>query len=586
MGRRFRGSLPAMLFALLASAAAIRPVGAESMWDARHRVSMELVTPINYGTFLPAQLRFANQGSERLLELNLHHTMSGSSTAAVTRLAMQLPPGKTRLELPLINILSGGKVDVTIRLDGRSVSDLSTSTWLGYSGYQSVIVALGERIGAVLPTIENRAVSVKLSVRDAPRLWQSYLGRKSIVVGASGDIAELDAAQKRALRRWVSYGGGRLWIVGDSDHDALSQLGLDPGSPSGPFEPNDADQIRSRPGEPDIPAFPPELAWRRAVTGHVALTSLEVFRRVESEQLVLLTKTLSRTSRYFDSYEFNNDELSSSLFSKLHEIPRLGYSLLTILLGLLIGPLNLLILKRKNRLALFYVTAPLLALGGMLALVVFTFSSDGVHLKMNETALLLHELQRDEGVLYRARGVFGPFPPQGGIPLTTDTAAMPFFSAVGQRTRARLESDWTSAQTLRDGWIRSRELSGLTTAAPRRVRVGLRPVARGPGDVRVVSELKGPAREVWVRLSGKRYFAESVSPGQEVRLAPTDRYPAAFGIPFVALNDLDWTVMARTDWLPGLENGSVMGEVLSKEYFYVGVAPPPADMPGKEGGDE
>ncbi len=537
--------------------------------DPRLGLSVEISSNDLGGMFTPANLTLENSGKPRQVELRISQE-GYTGGASVTRLALGLQPGTTEIELPLLNRERYNDISVQTIVDGGFAPDLAAQTFSsGLSTGAMKAVILGKSLSELEGRLDEISPTV-LFPRRAPRHWQLYLGRRLVVFTTPKVVGELEAEQKRALAHWVEYGGGILWILGDGAKRATHALGL-------PLGTTISDGVLTEKG------VTLNAEWRRCISGSVVLSPLERISMIDKDILDALHDQRRGLSDVFADYDRLDRAISPDLFDDLHEVPRLGFSLLSLLLGLLIGPVNLVLLRRRKKLVFFYLTAPVGAIAGMFALGIFSFVSEGFDLRINDYAVLLHDMDRNEGTLYRTRGIFGSFTPSQ-ITLSRSTAAIPL-SSYGTRELRSYDTDWTAAQILRSGWIRSRDHSGLFTAEPGRVRIGLRPVVRGPEDVWIQSELSGTARDVVVRLptddGGHRFYtADEVRPGDLVGMA-RDSHRTNAVIPLVELDRLDWTVVARTDWLPRLENGAVDGKVLERGYYYVGVrAPRPAAAAG------
>jgi hypothetical protein len=296
--------------------------------------------------------------------------------------------------------------------------------------------------------------------------------------------------------------------------------------------------------------------------------------------------------RYPDQSRADLDEGSlGSLFDGLHRIPVVGYSVLAVLLAVVIGPLNLWLLWRRRRGALFYLTAPALAVAGMVVLGIYSVLDEGLGVKANEDLVLIHDLGTGEGLMVQARGLYAGLA-VGALEYPAATLAIPHRTYRGDLPDY-LETDISRGRTLVAGWVRSREESGVLTFTPVRVRLGLT-VGRGPdGTPYLENGLPHAVSWAMVRVaepdddgSPAILFARDVAPGARAALTADDsvlsetrrrfgrRRSRALSPPTLDLPAMDWRVCAVVEDLPYREGGGVEVERLTSRAFYVSLAPP------------
>jgi hypothetical protein len=267
----------------------------------------------------------------------------------------------------------------------------------------------------------------------------------------------------------------------------------------------------------------------------------------------------------------NLKSLLDGLLQGLHDVPRVGYILISFFLAFLIGPLNLIILRLKRRLALFYVTAPLIAAIGMAALLGYTILDEGLVLKRKSVSVMLHDPPSGRAAVYQAHATFGGLTTRRKPVYPVEAAVVPFMDdSVGTGTMSFV-TNWTSAQKLSSGWIASRKQRGLLTATPTKVRMAMTLSVDGK-KVSVTNGLTSAARVVSARIDPgdgadpEYYIARDVKAGATVRLKPSKEI---VDVPLLYLDRMDWTIAAQMEGLPHLEDEVLGGDVLHERFYYV-----------------
>ncbi len=285
-----------------------------------------------------------------------------------------------------------------------------------------------------------------------------------------------------------------------------------------------------------------------------------------------------------------------SLLTALHSPPLGGLLLMSWTLAILMGPVNYWWVRRRGVPVLFFLTTPLLALGGMVVLGAYALAGQGLGTHIREHALLLHDLTSGQGMVYLARAVRAGKAPPMPPTFSLDTAIVPFSSPSVGVLPARAVTNWTGGQRLEEGYITAREPRGLVTLSPVPVRMAVRVTVDARGRLVVDNGLPHRVREVVVRVQGLRglpieastpyYGATEVPSGGRRVLAPWKAKYAPWSL-FVSLDRLDWQVFAECDGLPLLPDGGVTGEVDHGVYNYIAAwsSPLPGSRPA-EGAQE
>jgi hypothetical protein len=549
------------------------------------------------GAYETLHLTFRNRKKERRLAIRASEeawTYGARGARSSALVETTLPPGETTIEVPVFRPGSAYfKVDIAV--DGAWSEKLSFSGGGGAGdnavptvlvigvGVEAGEAALDQAIDASMDHDVLLTASVPLDALS--RYWQTYAGLPAVVALRSEDVPRLGLDERQALARWVMLGGGTLWLHGEDPNAAMEAMGLFAGSVRATEDLVEAGCMSGKVLlSPNLDAL--ANGWIDSITATAsagaAYTRLKqvAYRSMGRSALVngWVRMTIGNSYAPYSSYDMGSAYVSglakvqTLLLEDLHDVPRLGYMLISFLLALVIGPLNLIVLRGRKRAGLFYLTAPAIALAGMVALLGYTLLDEGLQLKRKSIAVLLHDPVSGQGAVYEAHGTFGGMATRKRPVLPVDAVVVPFASDLAAGFAGNVTTDWSTAQRLSSGWIVSRRLRGLLTITPVRVRMGMK-VTRHPGGVAIENGLTHAARIVAVRLpiaedgTPVTWIARDVQPGRSVEMASEEKVP----VPFLDIEDMDWTVAARMEGLPHVDEHGLGGEILEDAFYYVAV---------------
>ena len=435
------------------------------------------------GAYEPIQLTVLNKKKKHTLRISASEESylgyGMGSTRGVSVIDMALPLGEARLELPVLRGDSS-YFNVNVNVDGRRNQRLSFSGGSGvFDSSVPTILVIGRgyesgesSLGSVIEAMDDMEVlhTQQLSPDGVTRYWQAYAGIPAIIAIRTQDVAALDADERLALSRFVRFAGGTLWLHGEEHEAALESLRLFAGSV---LHTGELVELGCMSGTVLLTRDLEKLAddWFARVQSSITVSggvitgpsvTIPEYERVTTLAYDALARAClfdarSRWMRaneygystgYFrhGSYVGNLKNGLDDLLEGLHDVPRVGYVLISFLLAFLIGPLNLLVLRLKRRLALFYVTAPLIAGIGMASLLAYTILDEGLILKRKTTSVMLHDPETGEAVVYQAHGTFGGLTSRKRPVYPVETLVVPFaLDEQGMQTLSFV-TDWTSAQ--------------------------------------------------------------------------------------------------------------------------------------------
>lgn len=397
-----------------------------------------------------------------------------------------------------------------------------------------------------------------------PASWRGYAGMFARIALTPDVVDALTPEQRAALVDWVVWSGGRLWIVHPAQDGAR-----DDDDAKKTFDPAPLRDAARRLGfaldrlAPDAPRHPHEERYG-VRTGRLVLAdpahTRKPHRRFGPEPSGPAVADPGRAdppavhptapTGLFPWNATGENPAFNSLFADI----RAGLSpgLIGVLLaafGLLLGPVNFHIVRRRKQPLLFFFTTPLLALAGMALVGSVAVLLEGVGTRRHEAVLLALDEDADpspggsNAFHFNARVVYAGFlTPRVRFPddnrlvypirrrLNTSAAPVPHGpvrpAAYEKRPPYLTRIDTDGSVHLDSGWIVPRERSGLLVARPLAARAPLegRQVdgdAPDGGYYEIVNHADASLLHVALRLPDGRVVTldERVPPGGR-RLVP------------------------------------------------------------------
>ncbi|MCP4217337.1 MAG: hypothetical protein GY765_22020 [bacterium] len=549
--------------------------GTDTRRDPQLGLEMQYKFPENFsnGYVVPTSFTFINRGSKSNIEMTLtmdmmYRSMAGYSSSST--LSLELPPGEKTVLLPLMKADRNCAIELEVRVDGLFSRELSipfqkvgmdnssiTVLCVGNMDVDELMKDQSEDNSKTRRRRKGKSVYVlHWDERDAFENWRFYLGMKAVVIMKPETVRRLNDNQRRALKYWVCYGGGCLWLHGPDAKAALDLCAFPL-----PFRSPSIDNS-------GLPVL-------RCITGEILLSENDTIESVKRYRMTGAANSRARVRGLFNTgySDTNSTKRYQGLFYNLHKVPRWAYIFISLLIAAVVGPVNYVMQKKKKKMSLFYITAPVLAIAGMLALGVYTVVSDGFGIKGNERAMLLHHQDANEGVVYHARGMFAGIAPRNGLQYPSETAAVPFYhdtQTYVNENNKHFYTDWTSSQNLSGSWLPGRSLCGLFTATPTRIRLGLKVTSTQDGGVVIENGLTAMVKKAYarVRIAGNDRICvvENVAPGTTAVMSVTEKY--RMDNPFFDPGDLPWVIFAEMEAIPYMETGGIDINFGKGRYYY------------------
>ncbi len=277
-------------------------------------------------------------------------------------------------------------------------------------------VTLRQRYGTAGSFTLNRIR--RLSADALPDRWQGWPTWLTLVATAEGE-AGLDGDQRRAIVDWTRAGGA-LFVASAPQVAGWRALGV---------EPTVLGVVRGDAGVVMNDAALAGLVDRLNATQDDRVTVAEAHKVPGTERA-----------------------------------PIGGFVLVAGLFALLVGPVNLWWVRRRDARHLFLVTTPLLSLATCAGLLTYNLIAEGVALRRSARQIAVLDQPQGRAAVWTAATYFGGFA-GGDITLDPEAKLLPFEPGRGDRWNYRYQQqrdsagyglDWSDGQVATGGWIPAR----------------------------------------------------------------------------------------------------------------------------------
>jgi hypothetical protein len=342
-----------------------------------------------------------------------------------------------------------------------------------------------------------QALRSEMAISDWSENWLAYTPFDGIALSAA-DVAALPPAVASALSSYL-FAGGNLFIFGDKATLSLPESW--------------------RSTQKDFSGSP----YLSGVGfGHcIILPTPSAKTQLDFVTLQILRGTVRDEARYWAGLPDSNESANATFpIVKNVKIPARGIVAFMLLFIILVGPVNIFILKRrKNGTAILW-TIPAISIVTTLALFAYSLLREGITPDTRITGLTFIEQSSHRATTVGASAFYCPLTPSGGLVFDYGTEVTPLVS-LDMNFGTQREMDWTQAQHLQSGWVSARvpAIFHLRKSEIRRERLQ---VVNENGQIKIVNGLGAPIQSLWFAApNGKIYRALDVPAGQMATLTGT-----------------------------------------------------------------
>lgn len=231
------------------------------------------------------------------------------------------------------------------------------------------------------------------------------------------------------------------------------------------------------------------------------------------------------------------------------DTPLRGLFVLMLLFAILIGPVNLGFLNRRQKKIWMLWTVPLISFVTCLLVFVYALAAEGWSGQSRQLGITMLDERSQRATTIGWTAFYSPLTPGDGLHFSYDIELMAQVNNSGYSYRDRSNTprtiDWSQEQHLQSGWITARVPAHFTL---RKSQTGMAALLRltvseEQGQITVGNSLGGRIRELWLADSaGAIHHGEDIMPGQKVRLTRADNVKAGGQVS-------SWRAVFFGDWL-------------------------------------
>lgn len=431
---------------------------------------------------------------------------------------------------------------------------------LGYVFYPSRPAAVASWNVAVLG----------LGADQLPATWEAYTSVKGVILDADAALPRSDVLD--ALAAWTRL-GGCLVIYGDRAIDVTRKTA----SFAPWFEP------RFRMGGRELDA---EHGVYRCAQGVLVVASgraLDPVRASEpaADDVVFeISRGLATPRPIWGSPQHEGRIADAPRISGL-DMPYRALTLLLVLFAIVIGPVNMIVVRRLRRPVLLLVTVPVIAIAFSLSIFAYGALAQGLGTRVTSLSLTWLDQRAHSSSTNEVRSVFAGMPVGGGWRPGPGAAcfAQPEQSRY-PASAGHLSIDFTDGVTYGDDYLPVRRETRLSFAVDRAARARL-VVTRTAAGIEVENGLGERVHDLALRtLDGTAYVLEgTLEPGARATLVTANEdsfvaqlHSARLGSLFVDDGSLHGgTYFARLEHSPFTDDGGVDYDVEAGSAFVTGV---------------
>jgi len=202
------------------------------------------------------------------------------------------------------------------------------------------------------------------------------------------------------------------------------------------------------------------------------------------------------------------------------KIPTRGIVVIMLAFIIVIGPVNIYLLNRRQRRTWMLWTIPAISFATTLIVFAYSLLREGVTPDTRIAGLTLIDQTSHHATTIGATAFYCPLTPSSGLHFEFGTEATPLVSR-GYGSGTSREMDWTQSQHLTRGWISARVPAHfhLRKSETRRERIQ---VVNENGKLQIVNGLSAPIKSLWVADADMNvYQATGVAAGEKAGLIPS-----------------------------------------------------------------
>ena len=259
--------------------------------------------------------------------------------------------------------------------------------------------------------------------------------------------------------------------------------------------------------------------------GRCALLPTLNLATLSPKTLQLLREAARAGSLYWQSLPSDGGTANAALpVVENLKIPTRGIVVIMVLFIVAIGPVNIILLNRRQRRTWLLWTIPAISFATTLFVFGYSLLREGITPDTRLTGLTLLDQTTHHATTIGATAFYCPLTPSGGLRFDYGTEATPLV-AIGYGAGTSREVDWSQSQNLLRGWVSSRVPAHFHLRKVEARRERLQIISEN-GQVKVMNSLGAPIKSLWYAdAKMKCYAAHDVAAGQVTGLVPAVAFP-------------------------------------------------------------
>ncbi|HXI73008.1 MAG TPA: hypothetical protein VNN22_21925 [Verrucomicrobiae bacterium] len=200
------------------------------------------------------------------------------------------------------------------------------------------------------------------------------------------------------------------------------------------------------------------------------------------------------------------------------KIPVRGIVIIMLAFIIIIGPVNIILLNRRNRRTWMLWTIPAISLVTTLIVFAYSLLREGITPDTRIGGLTVLDQINHHAATMGVTAFYCPLTPSGGLRFNNETEASPLVHVGYENSGSPREVDWTQTQHFQRGWISARVPAHfhLRKSESRRERIQ---IVHENGKLSVVNGLGAPIKSLWFADAALNFYeANNIPAGQKAGL--------------------------------------------------------------------
>jgi hypothetical protein len=242
---------------------------------------------------------------------------------------------------------------------------------------------------------------------------------------------------------------------------------------------------------------------------------------LDPKSVQTLRDVVREAARYWQSLPGDSSAANSAMpVVENLKIPVRGIVVIMLAFIIVIGPVNIILLNRRQRRTWMLWTIPAISFATTLLVFAYSLLREGITPDTRIAGLTLLDQASHRATTIGGTAFYCPLTPSSGLNFEFGTEATPLVQ-IGYGSGTSREVDWTQSQHFQRGWVSARVPAHfhLRKTETRRERIQ---VVNENGHLWVLNSLGAPLKSLWVADADMNiYEANNVAAGQKAGLIPS-----------------------------------------------------------------